>query len=526
MIKNTHEIIREIIATSKPDGIVTKVKHNVDIWSYILTYTSGQEFCNKAEQIYFVAHELKSKPACKCGNSTKFVSLILGYREFCSSSCEFAKIAATERRIKKMQENGGVGLANPKSREKAQKTLQRIHGDDVVNPGQIKSHREMMQENNPMFEQSSVDKLAKTIESKYGKFKKNPVHIFLNDQQCEILTNASAFAELVKGRTIGHVAEETGLDYNTILRHVRKHNLIDTIVFNPRSLMEEDMKLWLNEMQIPYKHDDRTILEGNRELDFFLKEYNFAIELHGLWHHSEIGGKKEKKYHFDKFQECKNKGIQLLQIWQDEYWKSKSIIQSKILYLVNRNINRIHARKCEISHLKDAPVEREFLEKNHIQGFAAYRQISFSATYDSKIVGIMSFSHRKDNTWEIVRFATDIKTHIPGLFSKILKYSVKSGYICGDIISFSDNRISNGNLYIQSGFELASELDADYCYTNDYQTRHNKQGFRKEDLIKNFNLDSQLVKETDEWTLMKELGYDRLWDAGKIKWKINSKSLL
>lgn len=509
--------ILDIIANNKADGIVTRVKHIPELWCEVVNFTTVFGVKNHSERIYSFAHNI-TNPVCACGNALNFVTITDGYREFCSSKCKFAIKAATARRVAVLKASGGVGLSNPAYREKARKTLQAKHGEDIFNPGQIKSHRENMKENNPMFLQENVDKIVATIQQKYGNAKRNASHILISDDICKILTNKQAFSDCIKGKTAFQIAQETGLNTTTVLRHAKEHQLLDTMIYNPRSVMEEDMKGWLDSVSICYKHDDRKTLNGY-ELDFLFPDLGFAVELHGLWHHSELGGNKDKKYHAKKFRDCEEKGIQLLQIWQDEYWKTKDIVRSKILYLAGKHTDKIHARKCKVAWLNDISDEREFMNTNHIQRFAEYRKFSVGAWHDDKLVGVMSFTYQ-NKYWELVRFATDITVNIPGLFSKLLKFVTHSGKIQDRIVSFSDNRISNGKLYQATGWQFVETITPAYQYTNDYTNRENRQGFMKSKLASRFGLDPDYVKNSTEWQIVQELGYDRLWDAGKKKWEL------
>jgi len=519
MNKCIHDVIQEIISTSKPDGIVTRIKSNQDLWSEIVEYTRDFLFVNKAEQIYFVAHKLEAKPICCCGNGLSFVSVILGYREFCSRTCTFARSAATERRVAKMQANGGVGLANPKSKAKAQLCLQNTHGAEITNPGQIKSFRARMREDNPMFDTAVVQKVSNTIQSKHGPHKTKASHIKMSSTQAHLVTSQDKLTDFVKGKTITQCARESGLNYTTIYNKVKKYDLFDSMVFNHRSEMEHDLGTWLNRENICFKHDDRTVL-GGLELDFLFPQYNFALELNGLFHHSENSGKKDRSYHKKKFDMCAAQGITLIQVWQDEYWKCKNVVQSKILYLAHRHQSQIHARKCQIDFIDDAALEKQFLTQNHIQGFAPYRQLSVAAWHQGSLLAIMSFAYQ-NNYWELVRFATDVTHHSSGLFSRMLKFIIRTGRISHKVVSFSDNRLGNGKLYQSSGFKLEKTLAPDHMYTCDYQLRHHKQTFRKNNLIDRFKLDPAYVKSHTEWQIMQELGFDRLWDAGKCRWSLH-----
>ena len=37
--------------------------------------------------------------------------------------------------------------------------------------------------------------------------------------------------------------------------------------------------------------------------------------------------------------------------------------------------------------------------------------------------------------------------------------------------------------------------------------------------LKKYNLDEQYVLNNTEWAIVQNLGFDRIWDSGKIRWK-------
>ena len=131
----------------------------------------------------------------------------------------------------------------------------------------------------------------------------------------------------------------------------------------------------------------------------------------------------------------------------------------------------------------------------------------------------MSFAYQ-NNYWELVRFATDVRYHSSGLFSKMLRFIIKTGRISGRIVSFSDNRLGNGKVYQSSGFSLEKTIGPDYMYSSDYRVRHHKQTFRKNNLVSRFKLDQDYVDSHTEWEILQTLGFDRLWDAGKCRWSL------
>lgn len=83
------------------------------------------------------------------------------------------------------------------------------------------------------------------------------------------------------------------------------------------------------------------------------------------------------------------------------------------------------------------------------------------------------------------------------------------------IVSFSDNCHSNGDLYRKSGFSIDCIIGPCYSYTLNGKPRENRQKYMKSKIAKKFDID---VSNMTEWQAMQGLGYDRVWDCGKIKW--------
>lgn len=111
--------VKTLIQTHKPDGLVTRLKSQVPIWDDIQLNTQSIGARNHSERIYAYSQGITSSPLCKCGQKLTFVSVTLGYREFCSRTCYYAKQAATLRRIQVLKSTGGVGLANPAAKAKS-----------------------------------------------------------------------------------------------------------------------------------------------------------------------------------------------------------------------------------------------------------------------------------------------------------------------------------------------------------------------------------------------------------------------
>lgn len=87
------------------------------------------------------------------------------------------------------------------------------------------------------------------------------------------------------------------------------------------------------------KRNDRTCISPY-EVDFYIPSKKLAIEFNGAYWHSEKMG-KSSKYHLDKFRKAKEKGIDLIHIWEWEYRGKNKELTNKRLKLLANSINTL-----------------------------------------------------------------------------------------------------------------------------------------------------------------------------------------
>ena len=192
-----------------------------------------------------------------------------------------------------------------------------------------------------------------------------------------------------------------------------------------------------------------------------------------------------------------------------------------LLRINENNYEKISARKCSINIITKHEAET-FLKVNHIQGFVS-STVYLGCFYGEKLIGVMSFKNenKKNNKWELTRFATDNNFLCRGVGGKLFKYFVNL-FEPLEVKSFADRRWTidiNENVYTKLGFKLDKILPPDYMYFNyneGYERKH-KFGFRKHILHKKYNLPLTMT----ETEMTKELGYDKIWNCGLLKyvWK-------
>lgn len=269
--------------------------------------------------------------------------------------------------------------------------------------------------------------------------------------------------------------------------------------------------------------NDREILDG-KELDILIPSKQIAIEFNGLKWHSDWFAGKDRHYHIDKTKECINKGIKLIQIFEDEYNLHKNVVISKLNHLLNysQNLEKIYARKSQLKEITKNEAF-DFLEKNHLQG-AVMATVYLGAFYNEKLVSVMTFIKESENKWNLNRFASDINYNCIGFGGKLFAYFIKK-YKPKEVKSFADRRwtINNENLYTQIGFQFVGYTQPDYKYIliKNPSVRFHKFGFRKKILLKKYKTTNLINNSMTESEMAKALGYDRIWDCGLIKyiWK-------
>lgn len=514
------------------------------------------------EKVFLFTLGQEHPPKCKCGNNLKFNKNTSRYQNYCGTQClerkketsnkvkntNLSKYGVTNplqnteiiERIKKtnLERYGTSNPAQNKNiREKIEKTnferygfktnllnnkfkeeIKKIHNNKYgfdshlknqeIRHKIIKTNKERYGFNTPAQNNQIKEKIKKTNLKKYGS--EYSSQKMIPTQVLEILNNKEKFLNLyTQHKNTRSLATELDLHSTTILNYLHKYE-ID--IFHYRSNYETEISSFLTDLNIPHILNDRKKINP-LEIDILVEDFNLGIEIHGLYWHSEAR-QNNIEYHHLKYKKSEEKGIFLFQFFENEIRDKKRIIFSMIKNKINLNQTKIGARKTHIEEISNKTLS-EFLEKNHIQGKSTLSKIRYGAFYKNELVGVCSFQPKKD-LYELTRFCTKTDTNIPGLFSKIVKTFIKN-YKPKKIISFSDNRYSNGNLYSQNGWQLEEELLPVHYYT-DLQNLYHRFLFRKNNLKRKYNID---IENKTESQLYKELGFLKIWDAGKKKWVLD-----
>lgn len=256
-----------------------------------------------------------------------------------------------------------------------------------------------------------------------------------------------------------------------------------------------------------------------QEIDIFLPEYNIGIEYNGLrWHSEQFG--KDKNYHILKTKKCHEKGIRLIQIFEDEWLNHQEVVKDKLLHILHcENIQKekIYARKCTIKEI-DAKTAKKFLNAFHIQGWS-HSTYYLGLFYKNILMSVMTFLKEK-NGYTLNRFASNIHYNVIGSASKLLSYFTKN-YKSDFVTTFADVRWVDidSNLYTKIGFEVDKIESPDYSYVSDktsFKIRYHKFSCRKQILAKKYNLPLTMTENE----MAKQIGLYKIWNCGLIKYII------
>lgn len=279
------------------------------------------------------------------------------------------------------------------------------------------------------------------------------------------------------------------------------------------SLQEQELINFLKENNIKFEERKRNLMpSSHKEIDIFLPEFNIGIEYNGLrWHSDEFN--KDINYHKNKTDECEKVGIRLIHIFEDEWVLKKDIVKSKILHILNaENKEKIMARKCEVKKISKKE-SKEFLIKNHIQGYSR-STTNIGAFFEDKLIGVASFIKIGED-YILNRLATDINYICQGVCSKLV-YFFEKNYEYRNLLTFADKRwVSENNIYNILGFKIDSIVKPSYTYRkgNSIERIH-KFNLRKNAIHKKYGLPLSMTEEE----MTKKLKFYKIYDCGLIKY--------
>lgn len=419
----------------------------------------------------------KQKPPKFCLTCDKEFVSRRSKSKFCSHSCSMKHPETTKKRLETARKKSPDDPLNHKKRNK---TFLKKYG--YKSPFALKEVR---------------DKRKQTYIERYGV-----EHIStLRKANLDKSTLETLYSE---GLTTAEIGGVVGVKRTCVENYFRYHN-IKTRKETVQSKEERKIVSLLNEHNIEYIQNSRQII-APKELDIYIPSKKVAIEVNGLYWHSEHF--LEKDYHVKKREMCIENDINLLQFYDVQVQDKWPIVSSVILNKLGLT-EKIHARKCKIVEMTN---DREFLDTNHIQGGVG-SFLSYALTYNDEVVSVMSFGKPRFNkkyNWELLRFCNKLGVSVIGGAKKLFSHFLKNH--SGSIVSYCNRNLFDGSLYLSLGFEYVGESKPSYFYFNKNKnyivSRYQAQKHKLPKLLKNFDPQKTEVQN------MLDNEYMRIWDSG------------
>lgn len=492
---------------------------------------------------------------CEFGNTRKFSTFTTGYlncaktgkcecaKQQVSASCESTCALRTKDEQKKINKKreitvediNGPGIKNNGQTAEAKKKHKEFYEDEDKVEAVTVQIKKTKKENHGDENYNNRAQTVKTCMKRYGVKNTWSLREDKQNPYLRILRKKKRLSKFYPKYSVEEISKKFNVHLHTVYRYLALHKFRDPY----QSSFEKEIIFWLQSLGITNIISNNRKLIG-KELDIYLPDYKIAIEYNGLyWHHDKIPH-ITKSYHYDKFINCEKLGIELITIFGHTWESKKDIWKSKILSKLQIAPSKIGARKTAI--VKIEPVDtKDFLNKHHIQGYCS-AQICYSLRFSNEIVAVMTFSKKRifygkkskklieeiidDNIildtegeiiehnkleYELVRYATSVQ--IPGGASRLLNQFIKD-FSPSEIISYSSNEYSSGNLYNKLGFALKNTATYGYSYFDpNIKKMYHRFNFTKQALIK-----QGFDKSKTEFEIMDESHYLRIWNCGTRTW--------
>lgn len=560
----------KIFSLPDPSGRMYKEKYLFknynNEYNYVINYSELNNFIDLEfkEKVYLTINSYTNIPVCKnpiCNNFVKFRNSKLGYREYCSTKC-----ISSDPHIIKLKEDNSIkkfGTKVPSQSEEVKDKIKKTNNERYGGNSAMSSIDIQEKSKKTLIENWGVDNPNKSIELsrkrinsfklsnykinykktslvKYGvdhpwmckDIHKKTIDFFYSSYrdriEDKIDNNKFKFIDFEKGITMNLLFNCKTCNNNFNILPYQFYYRINSLISICTKCFPISENASISQIElynyIILNYDGEVILDCKNaikpyEIDVYLPELKLGFEFNGIWWHSNKF--KLENYHLKKYESSIINGIDIITIWEDDWVINREICESFILNKIGKTYNKVYARKCkiyEVSYLDS----KKFLDDNHLQGDCK-SSIRIGLFYNNNLVSIMTFSklrlplqklkvyRNKEKHYELTRFCNKINNNVVGGASKLLKYFIKK-YSPIQIETYSDNLISNGDLYNRLGFKHLHTSKPGYWYVIN-GIREHRFNWRKQKLVK---LGYDINKTEEE--IMSELGYYRIYNAGNKKW--------
>lgn len=209
----------------------------------------------------------------------------------------------------------------------------------------------------------------------------------------------------------------------------------------------------------------RSVLPGSYELDIYVPDLQIAFEYNGLYWHSEKQG-KDKTYHHSKWKMCKDLGIRLISIWENQ-WINKNcatrqFVESCLMDALSLSTNSPYVVD-ELVVLEVNKSKNSNFLNTHIPSQKNYSDIHLSCEYRGKVIGVSNWSLLGSDLNILDFVAVTNKSQV---LRQMIIYMNKR-FPDRSIFHEDDHLLSESVFYENFGFKFVKELPPKYLYFSD-----------------------------------------------------------
>ena len=220
-----------------------------------------------------------------------------------------------------------------------------------------------------------------------------------------------------------------------------------------------------------------------KEIDVWVPSKNLAIEYNGLyWHSSEC--KQDPLYHYKKLLACREVGVNLFSIYEDEWRDKKDVIKSMIKHRLMGCDRSYNARSLVLGDVSPAAA-RVFFDSNHLEGHVVgLRYLGLFEPETRELLAAISIRrpfHRKyDGGLELGRCCAKLGCNVRGWLGKLSsaakQYARESG--SSVLMTYVDMRVGAGTGYMAAGWKHIETGKEPRFWWTDFNKRLNRFSIR------------------------------------------------
>ena len=251
--------------------------------------------------------------------------------------------------------------------------------------------------------------------------------------------------------TLKELESKLNIAYTTVVLYINQYSLQNYISY-PYNESQNSLKEFIKNIcnqNIISNYWDKDI---KKEIDVYIPSLKLGFEYNGNYWHSSLY--KKDNEHQEKSILAKEKGIDLIHVFEYELNNKKDILESLIKSKLGFFIKKIYARKCIIKEL-DYNIYKNFCNENHLQGECGAK-VKLGLFYENELVQVMSFGAPRFSSnyeWEIIRECSKLGHIIIGGKEKLWYYFLKN-FSPNNCLSYCDFSKFTGSSYLKLGFKL------------------------------------------------------------------------